>query len=87
MITYSIETSRELEEESGLKADELEQAGILKFEFVGEPQILEVHVFRVEKYQGSPGESEGEWSFWVRPNQSHFGGAGGGGVGVKFKGK
>lgn len=39
--------------------DELKQAGILKFEFVGEPEIMEVHVFTTNKFEGTPTESEG----------------------------
>lgn len=33
--------------------------GILKFEFLGDPVILEVHVFRVEEFEGKPTETEG----------------------------
>jgi len=51
---------RELLEESGLTTNELQEAGILKFEFVGEPEILEVHVFTTNKYEGTPTESEGK---------------------------
>lgn len=50
---------RELLEESGLTVNELQEAGILKFEFLGEPEILEVHVFTTNKYEGTPTESEG----------------------------
>ena len=40
--------------------DDLKQAGILKFEFLGEPEIMEVHVFTTEKFKGTPTESEGK---------------------------
>ena len=50
---------RELFEESGLTVDDLEQAGILKFEFLGEPEIMEVHVFTTNQFHGIPTESEG----------------------------
>lgn len=50
---------RELWEESGLTVDELQEAGILKFEFVGEPQIMEVHVFTTSIFKGMPAESDG----------------------------
>lgn len=39
--------------------DELKQAGILKFEFLGEPEIMEVHVFTTNQFHGTPTESEG----------------------------
>ncbi|XP_046554503.1 LOW QUALITY PROTEIN: oxidized purine nucleoside triphosphate hydrolase-like [Haliotis rubra] len=48
---------RELKEESGLTAHKLEQIGVLKFEFVGMPQWLEVHVFHTRGYEGEPTET------------------------------
>ncbi|KAK3612436.1 hypothetical protein CHS0354_032046 [Potamilus streckersoni] len=48
---------RELQEESGLKAKNLQEVGLLKFEFVGDPQLLEVHVFTSSEYEGKPTES------------------------------
>ncbi|XP_064632774.1 oxidized purine nucleoside triphosphate hydrolase-like isoform X2 [Lineus longissimus] len=49
---------RELYEENNLKVNSLNQVGILKFEFIGEPQWLEVHVFTSGVYSGTPKESE-----------------------------
>ena len=54
---------RELEEESGLKAGHLEEIGRLDFEFVGEPQLLEVHVFTGTEYTGTPVETRGK--LWI----------------------
>ena len=51
---------REVLEESGLTVDKLQEAGILKFEFLGEPEIMEVHVFTANKFEGKPTESEGK---------------------------
>lgn len=42
-----------------MKAKNLIEAGVLLFEFVGDPIILEVHVFRTEDYEGEPIETEG----------------------------
>lgn len=50
---------RELEEESGLTVDALDKIGNIKFEFVGETQLLDVHVFRADTYNGEPTESDG----------------------------
>ena len=50
---------RELHEESGLRADKLDEVGRIMFEFVGEPQLLEVHVFKGIEYSGVPVETEG----------------------------
>lgn len=50
---------RELHEESGLTVDTLEKIGNIKFEFVGETELLDVHVFRADSYNGQPTESDG----------------------------
>ena len=52
---------RETKEECGLDVAiaNLDKVGVLKFEFVNEPQILEVHVFRTTCYSGEVTESEG----------------------------
>lgn len=49
---------RELHEEAGIKATNLEKRGLLTFAFEGDPQILEVHVFAVPYFTGVPSESE-----------------------------
>ena len=40
-------------------AHTLNEVGLLRFEIVGDPVILEVHVFSADKYEGMPIESEG----------------------------
>lgn len=52
---------RELREESGIVVSpaNLEQVGMIDFEFVGDPVILEVHVFTSAKYEGQHFETEG----------------------------
>lgn len=52
-------SNRELQEESGLTVDALEKVGNIKFEFVGETQLLDVHIFRADTYNGDPAESDG----------------------------
>lgn len=51
---------REVLEESSLsiKEEDLQQIGILLFEFIGENLILEVNVFRTNVFCGTPLESE-----------------------------
>lgn len=39
--------------------DTLEKIGNIKFEFVGETELLDVHVFRADSYNGQPTESDG----------------------------
>ena len=65
---------RELKEESGLTGHDLDEIGLLKFEFQGDPVLLEVHVFSTTKYSGQPIESDGRCIMCVR------GGSGGGGA-------
>ncbi|XP_062914710.1 oxidized purine nucleoside triphosphate hydrolase [Mobula hypostoma] len=49
---------RELFEESSLTVQSLEKIGQIRFEFVGETELLDVHIFRTDSYQGEPVESE-----------------------------
>ena len=46
-------------EESGLCVSDLDKVGVMLFEFVNEPQLMEVHVFRTWHYEGEPQETEG----------------------------
>ncbi|KAM9393453.1 oxidized purine nucleoside triphosphate hydrolase [Pholidichthys leucotaenia] len=63
---------RELLEESGLTVDALEKVGIIKFEFVGETEILDVHVFRADSYNGEPTESEEMRPWWFEKDAIPF---------------
>lgn len=58
--TISCCVFRETKEECGLDVSELDSVGTLIFEFVGEPQLLEVHVYRTEHFTGTVTESEGK---------------------------
>lgn len=49
---------RELLEESGLTVDTLHKIGNITFEFVGDSELMDVHVFRADSYTGEPTESE-----------------------------
>lgn len=49
---------RELEEEAGIRALDLEEAGVLDFSFSGKEEIMEVHIFRVKSFSGEISESE-----------------------------
>jgi len=50
---------RETKEECGLDVTSLDKVGVIMFEFLGQPQLMEVHVFRTRQYTGSPVETEG----------------------------
>ena len=49
---------RELREESGLEATEIEKRGIIEFEFENDPKVMEVHIFHVKSFKGEPEETE-----------------------------
>ncbi len=52
---------RELFEESGVIAKHLSKVGLLMFEFIGSKQLMEVHVFQTNEYEGTPVETDGKY--------------------------
>lgn len=56
--TIEVAALRELEEEAGIKALDLEEYGVIDFEFKGKQDILEVHIFKVSRFIGEITESE-----------------------------
>ena len=48
-----------MKEESGLLVSNLDEMGVLLFEFVDDPQIWEVHIFRTTHFSGEMTETEG----------------------------
>lgn len=63
---------REVMEEAGVKVESLEKRGVLEFEFVGNPEIMEVHVFGVSGFSGEPAESEEMTPQWFGANTLPF---------------
>lgn len=63
---------RELLEEAGIKAEDLEMTGIIDFEFKGSPEILQVHIFRAGIFSGEPAESEEMKPRWFHVNEIPF---------------
>ena len=51
---------RELREECEVTVDSLEEIGTITFEFVNDPPLLEVHLFKTHSYSGVPTETEGD---------------------------
>lgn len=49
---------REVEEEAGIQTLDMKQVGVLDFEFVNDPKVLEVHIFSATQFTGEPTESE-----------------------------
>ena len=60
---------RELLEESGIRAIEIEKIGVNVFEFVGDPKLLDVHIFSVKKFTGEPIESEEMRPQWFKKRE------------------
>jgi len=60
---------REVFEEVGIEIPEPEHMGTIEFEFVGNPQILEVHVFHTKEFRGEPKESEEMRPEWFSKNK------------------
>ena len=70
---------RELSEETGLLANKLYKVGILDFSWQdkpldsrGEPEILEVHIFKTDKFEGKPIESEEMRPVWFHVDDIPF---------------
>ena len=63
---------REIWEEAGIKVAGIEKAGHIEFEFIGEPSILEVHIFRAVSFEGEPAESEEMRPQWFHINDIPF---------------
>ncbi|KAG1968556.1 7,8-dihydro-8-oxoguanine triphosphatase [Pimephales promelas] len=63
---------RELLEESGLTVDTLLKIGNIKFEFIGETELLDVHIFRADTYKGEPTESDEMRPQWFDTDKIPF---------------
>jgi 8-oxo-dGTP diphosphatase/2-hydroxy-dATP diphosphatase len=59
---------RELLEESGITATVMEKMGIMEFEFRGQEEVLQVHVFHVKEFIGEPRASEEMLPVWFHKN-------------------
>lgn len=70
--TIEAAARRELHEESGLTVDALEKIGNIKFEFIGETELLDVHIFRTDSYYGVPEESEEMRPQWFEQDEIPF---------------
>lgn len=49
---------REIKEEAGVEVENMEKIGIINFEFNGNPEILETHIFKSTSFIGEPVEGE-----------------------------
>ncbi|XP_070579843.1 oxidized purine nucleoside triphosphate hydrolase-like [Ptychodera flava] len=63
---------RELQEESSLVVDSLQKVGVVDQEFVGDPVILEIHIYKADSYHGEPTESEEMKPQWFNVDEIPF---------------
>ncbi|NXM49842.1 8ODP triphosphatase, partial [Gymnorhina tibicen] len=63
---------RELLEESGLTVDTLQKMGQITFEFVGNSELMDVHIFRADNFHGEPTESEEMRPQWFQLDEVPF---------------
>ncbi|XP_021266964.1 7,8-dihydro-8-oxoguanine triphosphatase [Numida meleagris] len=63
---------RELLEESGLTVDTLQKMGQITFEFVGNSELMEVHIFRADQFHGEPTESDEMQPQWFQLDEVPF---------------
>lgn len=63
---------RELKEEAGITARNMEKRAVLEFEFRGEPEILETHLFRCTSFEGAPTETEEMAPQWFHHDNIPF---------------
>lgn len=71
--TVEVAAIRELREESGIEAKTIKKVGVLEFSFENDPKILEVHIFKVPDFAGSPVESEEMKPQWFKFGEIPFG--------------
>ncbi|OWF51812.1 7,8-dihydro-8-oxoguanine triphosphatase-like [Mizuhopecten yessoensis] len=70
--TIKAAARRELLEESCLVCNDLKEVGLLKFEFLGNPQIWEVHVFTSNNFEGEAKETEEMRPQWFEEKSIPF---------------
>ena len=63
---------REMQEEAGIELKNLDKVGIIEFEFQGNQEILEVHIFRSDNFSGEPTESEEMKPLWFNVDEIPF---------------
>ncbi len=64
---------REIKEESGIEVQNLNKVGVLDFQFRGDPEVLEVHIFKSDDFLGEPKETEEMKPQWFYSDQIPFG--------------
>lgn len=70
--TIEAAARREVLEECGVTVPAVEQVGLIHFEFEGNPELLEVHIFRATAYEGEPVETDEMAPAWFHRDEIPF---------------
>src|SRR3989344_6852580 len=63
---------REVKEEAGLEIASIEKIGNIDFEFLNDPVVLEVNIFRADKFEGNPVETDEMKPQWFHVDEIPF---------------
>lgn len=63
---------REIYEEAGIAVSDISKAGVVEFEFKGNPEILQVHIFRANGFTGKIRESDEMRPRWFHVDKIPF---------------
>ncbi len=63
---------REVREEAGIEVIDLKKSGLIDFEFKGNPEILEVHIFYANDFHGQITESDEMKPQWYQIDEIPF---------------
>ena len=63
---------REASEEIGVRPLDMRKRGVFTFEFEGNPELLEMHLFSATKFEGEPTEGEEMRPKWFAKNEIPF---------------
>lgn len=63
---------REVREELDIEVEHMTEFGVLEFEFQNDPVVLEVHVFKIESWDGVPQETEEMEPRWFMVDEIPF---------------
>jgi len=56
--TVEVAARREVFEEAGINVKSMSKVAVIEFEFQGNPELLEVHLFKIHEFSGEPQEGE-----------------------------
>jgi 8-oxo-dGTP diphosphatase / 2-hydroxy-dATP diphosphatase len=63
---------REVMEEAGIEIKSPQKIGIIEFEFINNPEILEVHFYKTDNFLGEPKQSQEMLPKWFNINELPF---------------